>query len=90
MQVAVLYDIDAEETVRFRPEHLVEGEIEEGRARARPRTGKTGSQTGNTFAIPLDILFEYGSRLGHRDVLENMSDPHRCEECGDIFENLQD
>ena len=90
MQVAVLYDIDAEETVRFRPEHLVEGEIEEGRARARPRTGKTGSETGNTFAIPLDILFEYGSRLGHRDVLENMSDPHRCEECGDIFENLQD
>jgi hypothetical protein len=38
----------------------------------------------------MEMLYEYGSRLGHRDVLLNMSDPHICEECGKRFENLQD
>ena len=75
--------------MRFRSEHLPEDSTETGSARSRARTGLSLS-SGNTFVVPLDMLYEYGSRLGHRDVLENMSDPHVCEECGDTFANLQD
>ena len=77
--------------MRFRSEHLPEDSTETGSARSRARTGSSLSlSSGNTFVVPLDMLYEYGSRLGHRDVLENMSDPHVCEECGDTFANLQD
>ena len=74
--MAVMYDIDAEEEVIFRQEHLPDGANEEGPVRARARTVQALKRSGNTFAVSLETLYEYGSRLGHRDVLENMSDPH--------------
>jgi len=88
--MAVMYDIDAEKEVIFRQEHLPDGANEEGPVRARARTVQALKRSGNTFAVSLETLYEYGSRLGHRDVLENMSDPHICEECGKSFQNLQD
>ena len=34
-------------------------------------------------------LLHYGTRLGQRDVLHNLSDLNTCEECGKYFQNRQ-
>ena len=44
----------------------------------------------NTFKVSVADLLFYGTRLGHRDVLHNMGDPHLCEECGKRFQNVND
>lgn len=43
----------------------------------------------NTFIVGRADLLQYGTRLGRRDVLHNMSDLNICEECRKHFVNRQ-
>jgi hypothetical protein len=84
--MVVLYDIDLYKGALFPkdedPRSLEVQQIVANRARKWYKDQEPPEF--NTFKVSVADLSFYGTRLGHRDVLHNMGDPHLCEQCGKI------
>jgi len=83
--VCVLYDIDLYSRL-LNPAANSHTALGQGSKRARPALPSSAV----TFELPLDDLHLYGSKLGHRYVLCNQSNPNLCEECHEISTQKRD
>ena len=83
----MLYDIDLYKLAVFPNGEDPRGTDVQEHTRKRARNVVTFP---NVFTVPLETLLYYGTRLGQRDVLHNMGNPHVCEECGVSYENVND
>jgi len=74
----MLYDIDL---YRDKTEGMLEEHEVKGNGKKRRKVIRHCKQSC-LFKAPLKLLMDFGTQLGHEDVLSNLLDKKTCEQCG--------